>query len=189
MTRIPLFPMILPALALAACSSPLDVPTDRIETRLTNGIKFREMTVSAHMERGVVPGDSITVEWNYMTTASSFMADTTANPPLFRMHREMHPMSHILPGCSLRELEIDISNLEAEGSHSLFCYPTSKNFVRALVEIGTTQYRSASGDNASITIHYRNPGKRLIKGTLVLGMNRSPEFTLLVVVNFTASQD
>ncbi len=179
---------LLALLALASCSSPLDVGTERIETRLTNGLKLRTVSASVRIIRDT---DSILVEeWEYGVGSSRFSADTTAQPPSITLQRTMTGAP--IPGKTswLKELSIRLDDVATEGTIPMGGTAGQGNGAAATVVIEGAEHHSTRSDNANASIHhFSSNGRRTVQGTIVLGMNRSPLFTVVVAVNFTASQD
>ena len=183
----PIIPL-LGLLLLASCTSPLEMNTERIDTKLTNGLKLRTVSASVRITRGA--DTSVTQEeWAHTITASSFRADTATEPPGISLRLAMRGA----PGPEdswLKELAIRLDDTGSTGSIPLAAAASTGNSVGAAVMIGGIEHRSTLADNANASLHhFTSNGVRAVQGTIVLGMNGSPEFSVVAVVNFMASQD
>lgn len=176
-------------LLLASCTSPLEVNTERIDTKLTNGLKLRTISTSVRITRGT--DTSMTQEeWAYTVTASSFRADTTADPPGISLRLAMQGSPGPAESSWLKEISIRLDDTGSTGSIPLAAAANGGNSIGATVMIGGVEHRSTLADNANASLHhFIRDGVRAVQGTIVLGMNGSPEFTVVTVVNFLARQD
>lgn len=180
-------------LALLSCSSPLDVPTKRIDTQLTNRIKVRSVEVNATIERPADsliidqwPYDSLTIgDWPHTVTSPLFNADTIGSPPHIWMNYQMRGTGKSW----LKEINLKLDDVKSEGAVTLATGPGAGSRVTATVAVGNREYTTTTSDNASGTFYYRHGEKESIQGTIVIGMDRSPSFSILIAINFTATQD
>jgi hypothetical protein len=174
-------------LALAACGSPLDVSTPRIDTRLTNRIKLRDVSVSARVER---PGDTTHIDdWRHGTVSATFIADTAGDPPRVSMDCRWTALPGDTATTVLKEIRIRLDDVEARGSLPLTGLPAGGTGALATVVVDGVEYTSGTAYTASAVLYYLPGDTRKIQGTIVIGMDRSPAFTARVAINFLASQD
>jgi hypothetical protein len=178
--------MLLPA--LFSCCSPLDESTGRIDTQLTNIIKLRTMAVSARL---ALAADTVIIDdWEYDVASSSLAIDSTMSPATLRLDRRMVHYASETPRIWLKDLRIrlDRTNLdtavEISGGD-----PALGNGVAAIMEINGTEYATGSDYTVSAVLHYVRGTKNGITGTMLIGIDRSPAFTLLLAVELDASQD
>jgi hypothetical protein len=173
---------------LASCTSPIDVPTARIDTTLTNRIKLRDITVNALIQR--VP-DTLTIDaWSHTTPTSEFAVDSIGAPPSLTMNCRLQASpTQSSSATSLKELRIRLDNLPAQGTAQLGTDPTIGSGVAATVIVDNTEYATGAGTTASAALFYIQTDKKRVQGTIVIGLNHWPLFNLVVAVNFTASQD
>jgi hypothetical protein len=173
---------------LASCSSPIDVPTARIDTKLTNRIKLRSISVNARIER---PADTTTIdEWSYTASTAAFAADTSGTPPTLSMNYVLNAQAAGATAAPLvKEVRIALDRVPAQGATTLGTDGSAASNVTATIVVDGVEYTTGAGATASAALYYLPDGKKRIQGTIVLGMNRSPLFTLLLAINFQASQE
>lgn len=181
-------PLSLVLLGLGSCSSPLDVGTERIDTRITNGLKLRTVSASVRIIRG---GDTTLIEeWAYSVGSSSFSADTSVQPPGVTLRQVMLGAAGSGKTPWLKEIAIRLDGARADGAIPIAATADQKNGAGAVMMVDGTEYRSTPADNANASLHhFINNGRRTVQGTVVLGMNRPPAFSMVAAINFTASQD
>jgi hypothetical protein len=178
--------VLLPA--LLSCSSPLDEPTGRIDTQLTNIIKFRTMAVSARL---TLPADTVIIDnWGYDVTSSSLTVDSARSPATLRLDRRMVQYASETPRIWLKDLRIRLDRADLDTAVEISGGdPALGSGVAAIMEINGTQYATGNNYTASAVLHYVRGAKNGITGTMLIGIDRSPAFTLLLAVDIDASQD
>ena len=173
--------------ALLSCSSPLDEATDRIDTQITNIIKFKSVAVSARL---ALPSDTVLLDdWSYDMKASALVVDSSVSPHRIRLDRTMVQYASETPRIWLKELRIRIDDAMADSATRLIGDPARGSGIAATVNVNGMDYTADNDYTASGTLHYIRGEKNRVEGTLLIGIDRSPAFTLMLAVNISASQD
>lgn len=174
-------------LALVSCSSPLDVPTQRIDTTLTNRIKLRDILVNVRINR---PTYSLTIDdWPHTIDFLTFQADTANLPPHISMNciLESDPKG-ITDEAFLKRVHIRLDDLPAEGTISVVGDPLVGTGASATVVVNGVEYNT-SKDYVATGVLYHIPGRpQQIQGTIAIGLNCGPDIRVAIAVNFLASQ-
>jgi hypothetical protein len=89
----------------------------------------------------------------------------------------------------LQELRIRIDTASSNGIITLNGNAASGSGASARIVIDGVEHLIATGYNASAVLHYSRDNRRTIHGTILIGAERPSAFTLLIAINFTASQD
>ncbi|HVZ42117.1 MAG TPA: hypothetical protein VHI13_22750 [Candidatus Kapabacteria bacterium] len=173
---------------LASCSSPIDIDTKRIDTRLTNYVKLQEMTASVQITR---PSDTtVTSNWLFTIADGSFRVDTSVSPP--RLWLNYHLVA--VPGggaqaTTLKELRVRIDGMRTDSTGPLGNDPDRGSGASARFVSGGMEFATSATANANATLHYLAGADPSILGTVVLGMNVNDSLSVFAVLNFRASRD
>ncbi|MBS1914457.1 MAG: hypothetical protein JST22_20880 [Bacteroidetes bacterium] len=173
---------------LASCSSPIDIDTKRIDTRLTNYVKLQEMTASMRI---IHPPDSaVASNWLFTVADGSFRVDTSATPPrLWLNYRLVAAPGNGAQATTLKELRVRIDGMRADSTGPLGSDPDrGSGAVTRFVSRGV-EFTTNATANANAALRYTAGADPSILGTVVLGMNLNDSLSVIAVLNFRASRD
>ncbi len=175
-------------LLLLGCNAPLDIETKRIDTRLTNRIKLRDVAVSARIAHRE---DTLIIEqWGHQTMTSSLEIDTTGGVPRLWLQQTLRCSPSDSTNVTwLKELVIRLDDVQTDGTITIAGNPAAGTGASATVVVDGDEYGIGASYNANGVFHFIRQQKQMLQGNLVIGSDQAPAFSLLLTITISASQD
>ncbi len=174
------------AALLGSCASPLDPEVPRVDTRIFNAVKFRALAINARI---IHPGDTTMIpEWRYTAARRTCSVDTARVSPSFDMDCALDGVPDTAAAW-LKGLRLHLESAPADASMVFGHESTARGSLTATVVIDGVERVVNTNYTASASLQYTDPTHHEVRGTIFIGADRSPAFSLLIVVNFRANRD
>lgn len=182
-----MFCTVLSAAALlGSCSSPLDPEVPRVDTRIFNAVKFRMLEINARIIR---PDDTAMIpEWRYTAAQRTCSVDTAGPSPSFGMDCTLDGVPDTAAAW-LKGLRLHVESAPAASSMVFGRDSIARGSLTATVVIDGTEQVVNANYTASASLQYTDPAHHEVRGTIFIGADRSPAFSLVIAVNFRANRD